>query len=162
MKSIRSILVLATVTLALVSGCSSSSKSEVPKLLAKAKLSPLPPSATNVRYFQWNGLFTGETYVKFELSPSDLYAFVSNSPCLQGVKPKKIYNTNYHHVPFPPFNSVWDVQHNDYFSPTRKSPKWYDLTIRGKGRKYAIDWGPDMMILIDEERGIVWLRLTKG
>jgi hypothetical protein len=143
-------------------GCSSSSESEVPKLLAKAKLSPLPPSATNVAYYQWNGLFTGETYAKFELSPSDLRAFVSNSPSLQGIKPKKVYDTNYQHVPFPPAEAQWDVEHYDYFSRHPKFPSWYDWTIRGKGKKYVIDWGPNMMILIDEDRHIVWLHVVKG
>jgi hypothetical protein len=137
MQLIRSILVVAATTLSIGTGCSSSSKSEVPKLLAEAKLSPLPPSATNVAYYQWNGLFTGETYAKFELSPGDLRTFISNSPSLQGIEPKKIYNTNYQHVPFPPLGGQWDLEHCDYFSQHPKFPSWYDLTVPGKGRKYV-------------------------
>ena len=161
MQTIRNLLILAALGFAAV-GCSSSSKSEVSKLLAKAKLSPLPPSATNVAYYQWNGLFTGEIYAKFELSPTDLRTFVSNSPSLQGIKPKKVYDTNYQHVPFPPAGGQWDVEHYDYFSRRPKFPSWYDWTIRGNGKKYVIDWGPNMMILIDEDRHIVWLHLVKG
>src|SRR6266496_361125 len=113
MKRIRNILILVTIAVAVAAGCSSSSKSEVRKLLAEANLSPLPPSATNVAYYQWNLLFTGETYAKFELSPSDLRAFVSNSPSLQGIKPK-IYDTNHQHVPYPPPGSSF-VEGYDYF-----------------------------------------------
>ena len=160
MHPIRSLPFVATAALALVCGCSS--KSGISGLLARAKLSPLPPSATNVAYHQWNGLFTGETYAKFELSPNDLSAFVSNSPSLQSIKPKKLYDTNYQHVPFPQAGSDFDVEHCDYFQQLSSFPAWYDLSIRGKGRKYVIDYGPNMMILIDDDRHIVWLRLTKG
>ncbi len=155
------ILILAALSVLITVGCSSSSKGEVPKLLARAKLSPLPPSATNVAYYQWNGLFTGETYAKFQLSPGDLRAFVSNSPSLQGIKPT-VYDTNYQHVPFPPASANMDVKHYDYFYSHPKFPKWNDWTIRGKGKKYVIDWGPNMMILIDEDRHIVWLHVVKG
>ena len=150
------------ISLVIAGKCSSSSTSEVSELLAKAKLSPLPPSATNVAYYQWSGLFTGETYAKFELSPSDLHAFVSNSRGLQDIKPKKVYDANYQHAPFPAAGADWDVEHYDYFYRHPKFPSWYDWTIRGKGRKYVIDWGPDMMILIDEDRHIVWLHVVKG
>src|SRR5579863_6701437 len=80
--------------LTILAGCWASSRTKVGWLLAKAKLSALPPSATNVAYYQWNGLFTGETYAKFELSPADLLAFVSSSPSLQGIKPQKVYDSN--------------------------------------------------------------------
>ncbi len=155
--SLALLLVLSVMT-----GYWASSRSEVERLLAEAKLSPLPPSVTNVSYYQWNGLFTGETYAMFELSPSDLRSFISNSLSLQGIQPKKIYDTNYQHAPSPPADDGFDFDHYDYFSRHPTFPSWYDLTIRGKGRKYVIDWGPDMMILIDEDRGIIWLRLVKG
>lgn len=148
--------------LSFLSGWWTSDRTGVERLLAAAKLSPLPLSATNVAYYQWTGLFTGETYAKFELSPSDLLAFVSNSPSLQGIKPKEVYDTNYQHVPFPPAGVRRGVEHHNYFSRHPKFPGWYDLTIRGKGKKYVIDWGPNMMILIDEDRHIVWLRVVKG
>jgi hypothetical protein len=161
-QTIRNIPILAAISLLIAVGCSRSSKSEVPKLLARAKLSSLPPSATNIAYYRWNGLFTGETYAKFELSPSGLRAFVSNSPSLQGIKPKEVYDTNYQHVPFPPAEADRDFKHYDYFERHSKTPSWCDWTIRGNGKKYVIDWGPNMMILIDEDRHIVWLHLVKG
>jgi hypothetical protein len=160
--TVGNIVTLAAISLLIAVGCSRSSKSEVSKLLAEAKLSPLPPSATNVAYYRWNGLFTGETYAKFELSPGDLRAFVSDSLSLRDVKPKKIYDTNYQHVPFPQAGAERDFKHYDYFHRHRKFPSSYDWTIRGKGKKYVIDWGPNMMILIDEDRHIVWLHLVKG
>ncbi len=148
--------------LSVIAGCWASARTQVEWLLSKAKLSPLPPSATNVAYYRWNGLFTGETYAKFELSASDLRAFISNSPSLQGIEPKKIYDTNYQHVPFPARGSALDAGSYDYFSQDSKLPIWYDSTIRGKGKKFVIDWGPNMMILLDEDRHIVWLHQVKG
>ena len=160
-KRIGSLLIAVTIW-AISVGCSSSSPNEVAKLLAQAKLSPLPPSATNVGYYQWNGLFTGETYAKFEMSAADLRSFISNSPCLQIAQPEKVYDTNYQHVTFPPNDQQWDVEHYDYFYRNTKAPAWYDPTVRGKGRKYVIHWGPYMEVLLNEERNIVWLRVVKG
>jgi hypothetical protein len=162
----RSVYITGTVVLLLVlsvmAGCWATPRTEVERLLSEAKLSPLPPSATNIAYHQWNGIFTGETYAKFELSPSDLRGFVANSPSLQGIAPKKIYDTNYQHVPYPPRGGELDIEHCDYFSQRPVFPSWYDLTVRGKGKKFIIDWGPNMMILIDEDKNIVWLHLVKG
>ena len=151
---------MAAVVVVIGAGCSP--EKEVSALLARANLSPLPSSATNVEYYRWNGLFTGETYAKFELNPNDLIAFVSNSPSLKGIKPGKIYDKNYHRAPFPSQGSDFDVMHYDYFHVHPKFPAWYYLSIGGNGRNYKIDWGPNMMILIDDDRHIIWLRVIKG
>ncbi len=146
--------------LSIMAGCWASDRAEVERLLAEAALSPLPPSATNVAYFQWNGLFTGETYAKFELSATDMRMFISNSPALRGIK-LKTYDANHHHMPYPASTSDISLE-NDYFPQHPKFPSWYDMTIRGNGRKYILPWGPDMWVLFDEDRHIVWIRLVKG
>ena len=154
------IVVAGILGFTLLGGCWASDRTKVEGVLSRAKLAPLPPSATNVMYFQWNGLFTGETYAKFEAGASDLQTFLSNSPALQAVTPR-IYDTNHQHVPFPASSTDISIE-NDYFHKHSGFPDWYDFTIRGKGRKYVIPWGPNMEILVDEDRRIVWLRLIKG
>jgi hypothetical protein len=146
--------------LLLLAGCKQSPTRKVQDLLAEAKLSGLPPSATNVSYYRWSSSFAGETYAKFELSLPDLRTFVSNSPGLQGIKPK-LYDSNHHHVPSPSSTFEVSVDH-DYFDRHSQFPDWFDMTIRGHGRKYIIPWGPSMWVLIDEDKRIVWLRLIKG
>ena len=141
-------------------GCSSSSQNDVSKLLAQAKLGPLPLSATNVTYYQWSGLFSGGVYAKFETTFADLRSFITNSPSLQIRQPKAVYNTNYQYVPFPRIDQQLDVEHYDYFHRYTNAPAWYDPTIRGKGRKYVIDAEPYMEIMVDEDRNIVWLRVA--
>src|SRR5687767_8165533 len=84
-------------TLSVMAGCWTSARTNVERLLSKAGLSPLPASATNVAYYQWNGLFTGETYGKFELDANDMGRFISNSPALQAINPE-VYHTNHQHI----------------------------------------------------------------
>jgi hypothetical protein len=152
--------IASALLLAVGSGCSSERK--VASLLSEANLSPLPASATNVAYNEWNGLFgTGETYAKFQLSAADVRTFISNSPALQGITPK-VYSTNHQHVPYPTSPSSELDSVNEYFFQHPKFPAWFNITIRSNGRKYVIPWGRDMCILIDEDRHIVWLRLVKG
>lgn len=141
-----------------------SSKSKAQSLLARAGLSPLPQSATNVLYDDWNGFGTGEIYVRFEANARDLQAFISNSPSLyhRGFKPKEVYTTNFHHVQYPASIDNLDVEHNSYFSIRPKFPKWFNPTIPGNGKKYEIDYGPNTDIFIDEDRNIVFLHLVRG
>ncbi len=146
--------------LLLLVGCKQSPTGKVQDLLSQAKLSGLPPSATNVSYYRWSSSFAGETYAKFELSLADLRTFVSNSPSLQGIKPK-LYDSNHQHIPSSISDREVSVDH-DYFDKHREFPDWFDMTIRGNGRKYVIPWGPNMLVLIDEDKRIVWLRLIKG
>jgi hypothetical protein len=160
----RSIYVAGTfallLALSVMAGCWASATTDVKQLLSEARLSPLPATATNVEYYQWNGLFTGETYVKFELSAEDMRKFISNSPALSDIKPK-IYDTNHQHIPYPVSTSDTSLEH-DYFDQHPKFPSWFDMTVRGNGRKYVLPWGPNMWVLLDEDRHIVWLRLIKG
>src|SRR5688572_29670715 len=55
---------------------------ETNKWLEFHRLAQLPKSVTNVLYYQWNGIFTGETYIRVGLSSNDLATFVTNSPGL--------------------------------------------------------------------------------
>ena len=128
-------------------------------MLLHAHLSSLPASATNISYFQWNGLFTGETYAKFELSAMDMEAFISTSPSLQSTPPKETYDREHPLLPYPKvFTDLPSGPH--YYWPSRMFPDWYDLTIHGTGRKYSI-W-TDKHVYLDEERNIVWLWFIKG
>jgi len=147
------------VGVSIIAGCWASPRKNVENMLFRAKLSPLCPSATNVSYYQWNGLFTGETYAKFEFNKSDLRAFISNSPALQVIQPKEIYDKDHPHIPFPT-NTAHIVTGPHYFYKHPRFPNWYDLTISGNGRMYCI-WH-DRYVYIDEDRSIVWLRFVKG
>ena len=155
------LLVLNAVILAGATGCKGSAKRQVSRLLSEAKLAALPASATNIAYYQWSGLVTGETYAKFEMSAADMQGFISNSSALQGIKPK-IYDPKHQHIPYPTSSSDFPAAEHDYFDSHPKFPSWFDMTIRGNGRKYVIPWGPGLWILMDEDRHIVWLRLIKG
>lgn len=138
--------------------CRRSAKSEVARLLSHAELAPLPASATNVAYYQWRGIFTHETFAKFELSRADLAAFISNSPSLKRLKPT-IFDTNHHYLPFPSVPTPDISGDHEYFAVHPKSPSWFDMTVRGNGREYVVPWGPNMSVVIDEDRRTVWLNL---
>ena len=72
-------------------GCFDSKETQVNKWLKFHHLAQLPQSAANIMYYQWNGLFTGETYMRVELPSNDLAAFVDQSPGLSRGK-KEIFN----------------------------------------------------------------------
>lgn len=125
---------------------SGSTRVKIERMLAHARLAPLPSSTTNLAYYQWNRFFTGETLARFELASQDLQAFLTNSPVLQEVPAKdtETFNANRQHLP--------------YRHP--KFPDWFDPSIRGNGRMYFI-W-PDKWIYLDEDKSTVWLRFVKG
>lgn len=121
-------------------------------------LAPLPKSATNVAFYQWGPLFTGETYAKFEASPEDIRAFVEGSRELS-IKPEDVFSADHKLLPMPSDERDIDRKHA-YFRRRDRMPEWFSPSIHGSGRQYLI-W-PWHRIYIDEERHIVWLHFIKN
>ena len=161
-------LYLAIVAIAVVGfgrvwrhGVPASAETQVRYLLAHAGQSdfaPLPRSATNFAYYQWNGLFTGETYARVQMSSNDLKSFITNSWELSATKPKEIFTAAHQHLPQSE-RSVTEGDHSYYFERT-SAPDWFKPTIHGNGKAYFL-W-PDKYLYIDEDRGIVWVHFIKG
>ncbi|HZL13000.1 MAG TPA: hypothetical protein VFC85_02550 [Verrucomicrobiae bacterium] len=142
-------------------GCFDSNRTKINEWLKFHQLAQLPQSATNVMYHQWNGIFTGETYIRFQMPSNDLAMFITNS--LGGLSQGKsdIFTPKHQHLPFPKNNSEWDM-HNDYFGVSRMFPDWFNPSITNRGRGYILDRGPNSEVYINEETSTVYLRSIKG
>ena len=139
------------------------------EFLAQSPLGPLPVGATNVLFHRWSGPFTGETWLRFELPPGDLAKFIAHSPALAGIEPKETYDHEHPLLPFPAeiySNASVDLRgvviHPGarFHGRAHSDPDWYVTTIVGKGRMYFL-W-PNAWLHLDEDRGIVWLKVVKG
>jgi hypothetical protein len=137
----------------LVLGCDRPPKRGVQGLLKTAGLAPLPLSATNVSHHLWKGIFTAEECARFQLSPADLRAFISNSPPLITAKPQLYDSTRHYKV--MPTNGIIDDTHG-YFMRHPEWPAWFDPALQGRGRVY--EYWPHWHVVLDEEKNIVWLR----
>jgi len=147
----------------LLCGCTDSDSRRVPRLLAATGLSPLPPSATNVAYFSWAGMGTGNAYVRFEVSPTDLYLFLSNSPALHEAKRTRIFDANHQHLSIP--QNSWNSslsRSNDYYLEGQSDPKWFHPNVLAKGRKYEFESEFLVWVLFDEEKYVIWLLASRG
>jgi len=156
-----SISLLASLVLLAVygAGCFDSTRTKVDERIAWLKLAPLPPSATNIAYRQWSGLFTGEIYIKIQMATNDLAAFIANSPGLAQGK-VEFFTRDRQHLPRPAQQSASLEPGPSYFSRHSQFPQWFDLTITNAGRRYEI-W-PNKRIYINEETATVYLHLIKG
>jgi hypothetical protein len=149
--------------LSLIGGCSRSGPGNVPPLLAAAGFAPLPPSATNVTYYEWAGMGTGNAYARFEANPADLNLFILNSPALQGKKPERSFDATHQHLSIA--QKSWSPSlptDNEYYLEGPSDPKWFHPTVLGKGRRYLIDFNRSSWVLFDEEKNIVWLFTSRG
>jgi len=149
--------------LACLVGCSRSGPSHLPPLLSAAALASLPSSATNIAYYDWTGIGTGNSYVRFELSPSDLHRFLSNSPALQNKQPTKRFDETHQHLSIP--QASWSAslsQDNEYYLEGSPDPEWFRPTVVGKGQLFKIDFSRVTWILFDEDKHIVWLFTSRG
>ena len=88
----------------------------------------------------------------------DLNAFMSNSPALRGLKPR-IYSLDSKHLPYPPAGKGIESAEHDYFFERPGTPAWFDMSVHGSGRKYVLDWGPGMWVVIDDQKRVVWLNV---
>src|SRR5688572_18136077 len=73
-------------------------------------LARLPDTITNVEFYQWNGLFTGETFARFEASEKDVRAFVEGSRELS-IKPEDVFNPDHQLLPDPQNHQLRDRRH---------------------------------------------------
>lgn len=144
-------------------GCSQSGSGNVPPLLKAAGLSSLPLSATNVSYYAWAGMGTGNIYVRFEVNPVDLNLFVSNSPALRDKQPTKLFDQAHQHLSIP--QDSWNgslPREHQYYLESPGDPKWFRPNVMSKGRMFKIDFNRQTWILFDEDKHIVWLFTSRG
>jgi hypothetical protein len=116
------------------------------RILTRAELAPLPESATEIKVYEWSFIFSGEKYLRFRASPSDIEKFLRESPILQDAECEKF-----------PADGIRAR------SPNPNAPDWYKGDIK-KGRLYIIrpEWGyyPGEVVVDDEEHfvfvKIIW------
>ena len=116
------------------------------RILNLAELAPLPESATDIKVYEWSFIFSGEKYLRFRASPSDIEKFLKESPILQDAECEKF-----------PADGIRAR------SPNPNAPDWYKGDIK-KGRLYIIrpKWGyyPGQVVVDDEEHfvyvNIIW------
>jgi len=156
-----SIFFLFVFFVAWVGGCFSSNRGRINEWLEFHELSSLPKSATNVMYYQWNGIFTGETYIKVQMESNDVSAFIANSPgLLQGKS--ETFTPEHQHLPSRQGNNFeFDSRHN-YFRRSRMFPDWFDPSLTNRGRRYILWKGPNSEVYINEDTSTIYLRSIKG
>jgi hypothetical protein len=142
-------------------GCFDSTRTKVNEWLKFHQLAQLPTSAANVMYYQWNGLFTGETYIKFQLPSTTLAKFITDSQAGLSQGKSDVFTPEHQHLPYPTDKSVGDVR-NDYYGRSRMSPDWFNPTITNRGGGYILWKGPNSEVYINEDTSTVYLKSIKG
>ncbi len=140
--------------------------SQDPKqILMDGRLAGLPASATNVKAEGWSGIFTGEDYLMFQADPKEINRFIAGSVSLKGQKPQ-VFSPEKMYVPMDSdgehktgYTMEGEPKH-EYFFTDKYSPKWYDPTIRVRGRKYEIpsekmhNWGS---VIVNDQTNTVYI-----
>jgi hypothetical protein len=140
-------------------------------VLKAGRLADLPASATDVRCEGWSGLFTGTDYVMFRASAEDIEKFITQSPSAKGAVPD-LLNAEHRRLPYREedyaegHEESEDDYERDYFAPESLAPKWYDVTMKGKGRRYEIPGDPDNKgynfgsVIINDQTNTVYIRVV--
>ena len=138
------------------------------RILRAGRLADLPESATEVKVYGWGGIFTGEDYLMFRATHEDIEKFIAKSPSLKGATPE-IFDSEHMHLPYQKEEEYYTDEELEnrykqkYFFPSHMDPKWYDLTIKVKGRKYGIPGDPNEeghnwgSVLINDETDTVYI-----
>jgi hypothetical protein len=129
------------------------------EFLARSPLGPLPAGATNVLFHRWGGPFTGEAFLRFELSPEEIETFIRERAEIASMKPKETYSAEHPLLPWPNDESKLSLDAR-YYGASGRPPDWWAPTILGTGRMYFL-W-PSAWLYFDEERGVVWFKVVKG
>jgi hypothetical protein len=144
-----------------VGGHFSSNRASIKEWLEFHELSSLPQSATNILYDQWNGVFTGETYIKLQLRSNDVTAFIASSPGLSHGR-LETFTPEHQLLPFREGSNFESDFRHSYFYRSRMFPDWFDPTITNRGRRYTLRKGPNSEIYINEDTSTIYMRSIKG
>lgn len=138
------------------------------RILRAGRLADLPESATYIKAEGWSAMFTGEDYLMFRAAPEDIEKFIAKSPSLKGATPE-IFDSEHMHLPYQKEEEYYTDEELEnsykqkYFFPSHMDPKWYDLTIKVKGRQYEIPGDPNKKghnwgsVLINDETNTVYI-----
>jgi hypothetical protein len=133
-------------------------------LLAFAKLAALPESARGIKICTWSSPFSGEDFLRFTATRSDIERFLIESPALQGQQPTR-FSAQRMRVEYPKdylMNPNRPQDGNTYYSPDPTKPAWYKQEIRGPARKYMIQpprYQYPGEVLVDDETNTVYVYL---
>jgi hypothetical protein len=135
-------------------------------ILKSGRLGNIPQSAKNVKVWGWQGIFTGEDFITFQAEPNEIDKFVTNSPSIKDITPE-IFTSEHMYLPYSKREniSVEDYQkHRRYIQP-HDNPKWFEPTIRVKGRRYEIPPDKDLRghnsgeVIINDETNTVYINV---
>lgn len=132
-----------------------SDRSHIESWLSDAGLAPLPADATNFAYYLWKGIFTASEYVMFQLPTNRINHWIEISPALQEARMES-FDKEHQHLPAAGEDTK-DTRHSYYFLPAKRPP-WFAPTINGKGKKFQLHYGPNTLIFVNEETGIVFIQ----
>lgn len=134
--------------------------------LDRGRLASLPFSATDIRSHSWQGLLSGEYYVRFRAPVADVEEFLKNSPGLRGAEVKHYSPERQrrlmHDGPLP--SDGPDLRH-EYHHESHPVDWWWNGELLQKGRVYSIPadedgahhWG---RVIYDEASGVVFINVT--
>ncbi|GJM25689.1 MAG: hypothetical protein DHS20C16_21040 [Phycisphaerae bacterium] len=130
--------------------------------LATGRLADLPVTATNVEVETIGNMFSRQFWLRFEASPEDIEAFISESPGLAGIEPE--------HIGSQPSetNDRRDGDATKVADEVTSSPigtyhdrlEWFDPEIRVRGRRYEIPWDKNANygeVIINDETNTVYI-----
>jgi hypothetical protein len=104
-------------------------------ILSHANLAPLPQSACDIRAFKWVMARSGEEYLRFTASRSDIESFLSGSPILKDKECQR-YGPEKMRLNVPQvYGAKVEIE---YFSSSSISPCWFNREIKELGRRYEI------------------------
>ena len=150
------------IILLVAAGCGQPDRVKVEGLLKGASLPPLPSSATNISYHLWKGIFTAEVCARFDISATDMRAFISNAPVLHQAKPE-VFDASRHYLSATGYannrylttTGAVNETSDRYFVRHPKWPAWFDPVLESSGRVYS--YYPHWNVVLDEDKNIVWL-----
>jgi hypothetical protein len=134
------------------------------RILARAQLADLPPSARGVAVYSWGFMLSGRCYLRFAAEPNDIERFLADSPTLKGV-PCQRYSRERMRIKCADYHEVSRRSRGDgheYFYATSKAPAWYREEIRGAARRYEINPGVGIWrgeLIADDEPHVIYLHL---
>jgi len=137
---------------------------DVRRALRMGRLAKLPRSASQIQAGGSSSRYAATLYVRFVAAPEDIERFVADSAGLKGVVAEQ-FGPDHMYLPYRMYASLGaEADRHAYFAELDPRYPWFDPTIRGRGRRYAIppdERGQRGEVVIDDERYVVFIKVWR-
>jgi hypothetical protein len=135
------------------------------EILAGADFAPLPDSARQIKVLTWSTPMSGEKYLRFRASPTDIESFLRQSPVLEEVEYGEYSDKRMRLFCSDTTYGTSSQDFHEYITKKKTAPPWYMQEITQSADRYRLlpkGYNHAGELTVEEKTNFVFIKLIIG